>query len=138
MCALFCSCVDQMQHLIVQPNFVQIHPTERVNVNFQRKKKARQSLQVKDDTDAIKICVWGDKTKQCKGLSVGDVIKVTNVKVNMYYGNASLNSTTRTEILTVGCWSRGYDVTLDPLGYDVTLDLISLSLRRFTVLEPRI
>lgn len=134
MFAFFCSCVVKMRRLIVQPNFVQINPIERVNVTHQRKKVARQSLQVKDDTDSIKICMWGENTKQCKGLSVGDVIKVTNMKLNMYYDNVSLNSTAHTEILTVGCWSRGY-VTHDPRQLPV---LISLSLRRFTVLEPRI
>ncbi|XP_078122677.1 caspase recruitment domain-containing protein 18-like [Sander vitreus] len=42
--------------------------------------------------------MWGDETEQCNGLSVGDVVKVTNMKTNKYYENISLNSTVHTRI----------------------------------------
>ena len=60
-----------------------------------------QRLQIKDDTGSISICMWGEDTRQCKGLSVGDVIQATNMKINHYYNTITLNSTGATKIQKV-------------------------------------
>lgn len=78
----------------------QIDPIKPVTVQNKEKKKM-QTFQLRDDTDSIRICMWGEETKQCKGLSVGDVIKVTNVKTNQYYETVSLSSNALTKIQKV-------------------------------------
>ncbi|XP_073336175.1 uncharacterized protein [Pagrus major] len=65
------------------------------------KQKKTQRFQIKDDSDSISICMWGEDTKQCKGLSVGDVIQATNMKINRYHDIISLNSTGYTKIQKV-------------------------------------
>ncbi|XP_051250902.1 uncharacterized protein LOC127360497 isoform X2 [Dicentrarchus labrax] len=62
------------------------------------KQTKRQHFQLKDETGSISVCMWRDKTEQCKGLSVGDVVKVANVKTSYYFKTVSLNSTGFTRI----------------------------------------
>ncbi|XP_076606840.1 uncharacterized protein LOC143332890 [Chaetodon auriga] len=88
---------DDKTEVSVEGTVTEIDPIEQVKVQSKERKK-RQSFKLKDDTDSITICMWGEETKQCKGLSVGDVIKVTNMKINKYYETVSLNSTGFTQI----------------------------------------
>lgn len=76
--------------------FVQIDSAEQVKVML--KKKKGQDLQLKDDTGSIRICMWGEDTKQCKEILIGDVIRVNNVRIRRFYDNLSLNSTGFTRI----------------------------------------
>lgn len=84
-------------------NFIQINPSKSVPVKNREKKKTekRQSFGIEDDTDSIEVVFWGDKTQQCKNLSVGDVIVLNNVKINRYYNYVSLQSTRNTDIKEV-------------------------------------
>lgn len=94
--------------------FVQIDPIESVKVQENRRKKKRQHFQLEDNTDSIRICMWGESTNQCKGLSAGDVIKVTNMKINQYFENVSLNSTASTRLHKVAAvTSCSADVVLE-------------------------
>lgn len=76
---------------------LQMKALERITVMKQRKTK-KQDFHLKDDTDSIKVSVWGENTQQCKGLLVGDIVKVTNVKTNYFRGVTSVNSTPFTRI----------------------------------------
>ncbi|XP_038564793.1 uncharacterized protein LOC119895622 isoform X2 [Micropterus salmoides] len=82
----------------VEGTVTEINRGEHVEVKDERKKAKKKSFQLKDDTDSISVCMWGENTKQCKGLSVGDVIKVTNARTNQYHETVSLNSTRFTRI----------------------------------------
>ncbi|XP_078122774.1 uncharacterized protein LOC144528171 [Sander vitreus] len=82
----------------VKGNVTKINHVEKIEVKFTKKKRKRQRFQLKDETDSIDIFMWGDETEQCNGLSVGDVVKVTNMKTNKYYENILLNSTVHTRI----------------------------------------
>lgn len=80
-------------------NFTQLNPSKCVQVKNQEKKtEQRQPFCIEDDTDSIEVVFWGDKTQQCKKLSVGDVIVLNNVKLNRYYSKVSLQSTHTTNI----------------------------------------
>ncbi|KAL7389297.1 hypothetical protein ABVT39_001228 [Epinephelus coioides] len=82
----------------VEGTVTEINPVEKVKVKQKREKTKKQTFQLKDETDSIRICMWGDATEQCKGLSPGDVIKVSNMKTNKYYDKISLDSTGYTRI----------------------------------------
>ncbi|XP_070773864.1 uncharacterized protein [Enoplosus armatus] len=84
----------------VEGSVTEINPVEMVKVKDKRKTE-RQHFQLEDDTDSITISMWGEVTNQCKELSVGDVIKVTNLKRNQHYDTVSLNSTGFTRIQQV-------------------------------------
>lgn len=71
---------------------------EKVNVKHKQEKTKKQTFQLEDETDSIRLCMWGDATEQCKGLSPGDAIKVSNMKTKKYYDNISLDSTVYTRI----------------------------------------
>lgn len=71
-----------------------------------RRKKEKQDLRLKDDTDFIRISLWGNDTKQLRGISNGDSVRVTNVKTNNYYDTVSLNSTDFTRIYKVAASTR--------------------------------
>ncbi|XP_027129328.1 uncharacterized protein LOC113744337 isoform X2 [Larimichthys crocea] len=82
---------------------------------IKKKKVNRQDFQLKDKTDSIMISMWRDHTKQCKELSVGDIIKITNMKISKYFKNTSLNSTGFTKIHKVQ--SVGvHNVTIQIIG----------------------
>ncbi|XP_049897340.1 uncharacterized protein LOC126388324 isoform X2 [Epinephelus moara] len=82
----------------VEGTVTDIHPVEKVKVKHKQEKTKKQTFQLEDETDSIGICMWGDATEQCKGLSPGDVIKVSNMKTKKYYDNISLDSTGYTRI----------------------------------------
>ncbi|KAK2882269.1 uncharacterized protein [Channa argus] len=65
------------------------------------KKTKRQDFQLEDDTGFIRICMWGENTEQSKGLLIGDSVKLLNVKINRYFENISLNSTSFTRLVKV-------------------------------------
>ncbi|XP_041657784.1 uncharacterized protein LOC121519072 [Cheilinus undulatus] len=77
----------------------EIDPIKEIKVAYQKQKKKTQRFKLKDESSSTWICMWGEETQQSKGLSVGDVVKLTNMKVNKYYDEVKLNSTgsTKTE-----------------------------------------
>ncbi|XP_005751283.1 uncharacterized protein LOC102207572 [Pundamilia nyererei] len=84
----------------IRGTITEMKTLERITVMKQRKTK-KQDFHLKDDTDSIKVSVWGENTQQCKGLLVGDIVKVTNVKTNYFRGVTSVNSTPFTRIRKV-------------------------------------
>uniref|UniRef100_UPI0037E87D32 uncharacterized protein n=1 Tax=Semicossyphus pulcher TaxID=241346 RepID=UPI0037E87D32 len=76
----------------------EIDPIEDIKVSYQQEKKKRQRFKLKDETDAIWIFIWGDETQQSKDLTVGDVIKITNIKSHQFHETRSMNSTVFTKI----------------------------------------
>ncbi|KAM9331774.1 uncharacterized protein KZ484_017027 [Pholidichthys leucotaenia] len=64
-------------------------------------RKKKQDFQLQDDTGVVDVCMWENKTKQCKGLYVGDSVMVTNVKTKTFKGAVSLNSTGFTRVVKV-------------------------------------
>ncbi|KAA8578072.1 hypothetical protein FQN60_001060, partial [Etheostoma spectabile] len=73
----------------------------KVNVKSTKKKVNKKELRLKDKTGSIDVVMWRDATEECRRLSVGDVVTVTNTKTNEYQGNVSLNSTGHTKITKV-------------------------------------
>ncbi|XP_070700220.1 uncharacterized protein [Pempheris klunzingeri] len=94
------SCADKTE-VSVEGAVTQIYPVQPVKVRSKRSKTKRQDFYLKDDTGSIKISMWGVKTKQSEGLSVGDVVTVTNVRTNEYNQDVSLNSTDGTRVHSV-------------------------------------
>ncbi|KAM9348615.1 uncharacterized protein ABDE67_010667 [Symphorus nematophorus] len=85
----------------VEGTITEIDPVKKVKVQQEQRKTEQQNFQLRDETDSTRICMWAENTKQCKGLSVGDVVKVTKLRTNEYHGTTSLSSTARTQILKV-------------------------------------
>ena len=50
-------------------------------------------LTLQDASGSIEVCFWGDQVDRCRALSVGDTIRVANVKSTEFMGTMSLNST---------------------------------------------
>ncbi|XP_020489035.2 uncharacterized protein [Labrus bergylta] len=91
---------DKM-YVSVEGTIEEIDPAEDTKVSYQKQKIKTQRLKLTDESSSIWIQMWGEETKQCKGLSVGDVVKLTNMKTNEYYGEVKLNSTANTKIQKV-------------------------------------
>ncbi|XP_034539521.1 uncharacterized protein LOC117812720 [Notolabrus celidotus] len=90
-------CPDKT-NVSVEGTVKEIAPVEEVTVSYQQQKKKMQRLKLKDETDSIKICLWGEETKLCKDLSLRDTVKLTNMRTNDYYGEKTLNSTGFTKV----------------------------------------
>ncbi|XP_071362627.1 uncharacterized protein [Trachinotus anak] len=86
----------------VEGIITEIGPVEYVKMkDKRRKKKQKQEFKLKDDTDFIRICLWGEDIHQLRGISDGDSVRVTNVKTSKYFETVSLNSTDYTRIVKV-------------------------------------
>ncbi|XP_041658033.1 uncharacterized protein LOC121519256 [Cheilinus undulatus] len=75
----------------------EIDPIKEIKVAYQKQKKKTQRFKLKDESSSTWICMWGEETQQSKGLSVGDVVKLTNMKVNNYYDELNSTGSTKTE-----------------------------------------
>ncbi|RVE63409.1 hypothetical protein OJAV_G00135750 [Oryzias javanicus] len=58
-----------------------------------------QEFKLEDSTGSIYITLLGKDIQHLKDVSVGDTVKVTNVKTNHYYDTVLLNSTDSTRII---------------------------------------
>ncbi|KAF1378112.1 hypothetical protein PFLUV_G00186720 [Perca fluviatilis] len=85
----------------VKGKVTKINHVEKIQLKSTKKIK-RQQFQLKDETDPIEIFMLGDSTELCKGLSVGDVVMVTNIKTSHYTRPISLKSTVYTRIEKMG------------------------------------
>ncbi|XP_074527647.1 uncharacterized protein LOC141791266 [Halichoeres trimaculatus] len=85
----------------VEGTVEEIALVEKTKVFYQQQKKKTQRLKLKDETGSIWICMWGEVTEQCKDLSLGDVVTMTNVRTNHYCGDITLNSSAFTKIYKV-------------------------------------
>ncbi|XP_078121850.1 uncharacterized protein LOC144527577 [Sander vitreus] len=77
----------------VEGTITEIDPVQKT----ESKDDTERGFQLKDETDSIDIFMWGDATEQCNGLSVGDVVKVTNMKIHQFF-ETTLNSTVYSRI----------------------------------------
>ncbi|KAM4726904.1 uncharacterized protein FYW61_012597 isoform 2-T2 [Anableps anableps] len=66
-----------------------------------RMKKDKQDFELEDGTGSITISLWGEDTRHLGGISVGDVVRVNNLKTNLFKGTVSLNSTDSTRTTKV-------------------------------------
>ncbi|KAG7464708.1 hypothetical protein MATL_G00168480 [Megalops atlanticus] len=64
-----------------------------------KKKIEKRVLSLEDETGSIDVQLWGNVAKS--SVKVRDCVKITNVKVNVYFSNISLKSTRRTALKTV-------------------------------------
>ena len=78
----------------------------------QWRKKDKQDFHLNDGKDSIRITLWGKDTKQLRGTSDGDFVRVTNVKTSHYYETVSLNSTDFTRIFKVAAANMLHTVLL--------------------------
>lgn len=62
------------------------------------KRTKKQHFHIKDNTDSIEVVFWGINIKKCKNLAVGDVVKLTDVKIKKYFSSVTLQSTYSTNI----------------------------------------
>ncbi|KAM6984327.1 uncharacterized protein LKV04_012065 [Tautogolabrus adspersus] len=85
----------------VEGTIQEIDPAEDTAVSYQKQKRKTQRFKLKDESSSIWIQMWGEETKLCKGLSVGDIVKLTNMRTNEYYGEVKLNSTAYTKLQKV-------------------------------------
>ncbi|XP_070699955.1 uncharacterized protein [Pempheris klunzingeri] len=95
------SCADKTE-VSVEGVVTQIYPVQPVKVHYKRTMTKRQDFYLEDYTGSIKISMWHVKTELSEGLSVGDVVTVTNVRTNEYNQDVSLNSTDGTRVHSVG------------------------------------
>ncbi|XP_039632755.1 uncharacterized protein LOC120543670 isoform X2 [Perca fluviatilis] len=77
----------------VEGTITDIDPVQKTD----GKDDTERGFQLKDNTDSIDIFMWGDAIEQCNGLSVGDVVKVTNIKIHQFF-ETTLNSTVYSRI----------------------------------------
>ncbi|XP_038137465.1 uncharacterized protein LOC119781157 [Cyprinodon tularosa] len=61
-------------------------------------KRDKLDFELEDETGSIRINLWGEKSRQLDGISIGDVVQVQYLKTNHYNGTVSLNSTDLTKI----------------------------------------
>ncbi|XP_053188101.1 uncharacterized protein LOC128371748 [Scomber japonicus] len=85
----------------VEGTVTEIRPVVETEVTTQQRTTKRQEFLLQEDKESIRICMWGENTKQVKEISVGDVVNVTNVKTSRYHNTVSLNSTGFTRILPI-------------------------------------
>ncbi|XP_022600469.1 uncharacterized protein LOC111221380 [Seriola dumerili] len=85
----------------VEGTVTKIDPVEHVKLKTKRGKKEKRDFILKDDTDSIRITLWGKDIQQFRDKSHGDFVRVTNVKTSVYYDMVSLNSTDYTRILKI-------------------------------------
>ncbi|XP_068587880.1 uncharacterized protein [Cebidichthys violaceus] len=86
----------------VEGTVTEIDPVEKTKVNNKRQKVKTQRFHLKDETGSIWINMWDEgAVGECRGLSVGDVVKLANMKTHKYYEDVSLNSTASTRIIKV-------------------------------------
>ncbi|CAK6979984.1 Hypothetical predicted protein [Scomber scombrus] len=85
----------------VEGTVTEIYPVVETEVTAQQRTTKKQEFLLQEDKESIIICMWGEDTEQIKDISVGDVVKVTNVKTSHYHSTVSLNSTGFTRILPI-------------------------------------
>lgn len=73
-------------------------PVENIKMKDKRRRTNQQVFYLADDTESIRVCLWGKDTEQARNVSVGDLVRVSNVKSNVFRGTVSLDSTASTKI----------------------------------------
>ncbi|XP_023818547.1 uncharacterized protein LOC101161326 isoform X3 [Oryzias latipes] len=79
------------------------------------KLKKKQEFKLEDTTGSIIITLWGQDIQQLRDVSVGDLVRVTNVTTNHYHETISLNSTVFTKIFKLQSTSYK-DVQIEIIG----------------------
>ncbi|XP_078786659.1 uncharacterized protein LOC111948682 isoform X5 [Oryzias latipes] len=88
---------------------------EPVEVEGIRTKKKTKKFKLEDTTGSIIITLWGQDIQQLRDVSVGDLVRVTNVTTNHYHETISLNSTDFTRIFKLQSTSYK-DVQIEIIG----------------------
>ncbi|XP_005754645.2 uncharacterized protein LOC102214029 [Pundamilia nyererei] len=99
----------------VEGKVTEIGSVENIKVKNRRGKKDKQDFKLEDDTGSIRITLWGEDIKHLRGVSCGDVARVTNVKTSHFQDSVSLNSTDSTKILKVQS-AAVQSVTIEIIG----------------------
>ncbi|XP_029924019.1 uncharacterized protein LOC115371043 [Myripristis murdjan] len=84
----------------VQGTINRMNPLSEVKVKQGTETAKQRIFYLQDDTDSIKICLWGDVAEKCSA-SAEDFVRVTNVSSNHYNGTVSLNSTWQSKVVKV-------------------------------------
>ncbi|RVE63411.1 hypothetical protein OJAV_G00135770 [Oryzias javanicus] len=90
--------LDEKKRVSVEGTVTEIRKTDSVVIKESQTKKKIREFKLEDRTGSIYITLWGKDIQHLKSVSVGDTVKVTNVKTNHYYDTVSLNSTDSTRI----------------------------------------
>ncbi|MED6281957.1 hypothetical protein CHARACLAT_027147 [Characodon lateralis] len=92
---------DEITSVSVEGTVTEITSVEQVKLKRKRTKEKRIRFQLKDKTGSIWITLWRKDMEQLKETSVGDFVKVINVKTSRYHETVYLNSTDFTRICKV-------------------------------------
>ncbi|XP_035998548.1 uncharacterized protein LOC105920624 [Fundulus heteroclitus] len=93
--------LDEKTSVSIEGTVAEIKPEEEVKLKRKRTKEKLQKFQLRDETRSIWITLWRKDTEQLRGTSVGDFVRVINLKTNWYHKTLSLNSTDYTRIYKV-------------------------------------
>ncbi|XP_035761325.1 uncharacterized protein LOC118453816 [Neolamprologus brichardi] len=106
---------EEKTSVSVEGKVREIGSVETIKLKNRQGKKDKQDFKLEDDTSSIRITLWGEHIKHLRGVSSGDVARVTNVKTNHFQGSVSLNSTDSTKILKVQS-AAVQSVTIEIIG----------------------
>ena len=70
----------------LEANIVQMEEAKKINTKYGQTKVANATIE--DDTDKIKLVLWGDNTEK---VSEGDKIKISNGYVKEYKGEPQVS-----------------------------------------------
>ncbi|KAK5887145.1 hypothetical protein CesoFtcFv8_015776 [Champsocephalus esox] len=86
-------------YVSVEGTVTQVDPIKKVKVQHEEKKTKRFNL--KQEAEEISVTMWDEAILQTKGVSVGHVLLLNNMKRKVYLGEVYLNSTQFTKITKV-------------------------------------
>ncbi|XP_047235346.1 uncharacterized protein LOC124876526 isoform X2 [Girardinichthys multiradiatus] len=92
---------DEMTSVVSVEGTVTEISVEQVKLKRKRTKEKMIRFQLKDKTGSIWITLWRKDMEQLRETSVGDFVKVINVKTSRYHETVYLNSTDFTRICKV-------------------------------------
>ncbi|XP_047463542.1 uncharacterized protein LOC125021491 [Mugil cephalus] len=90
---------DDKTIVSVEGTVEEIGSIEHVSIKNKQRKTERLEFTIHDESDSITVKLWGKETSELRGKTVGDYVRVINVKTNRYNDTVSLNSTDYTKIL---------------------------------------
>ncbi|XP_030603060.1 uncharacterized protein LOC115792600 [Archocentrus centrarchus] len=106
---------EEKTSVSVEGTITEIGSVENIKLKAKRGKKDKQEFKLEDGTGSIRVTLWGDDIKHLRGISHGDVARVTNVKTSRFGDSVSLNSTDSTKILKVQS-AAVQNVTIEIIG----------------------
>ncbi|RVE63410.1 hypothetical protein OJAV_G00135760 [Oryzias javanicus] len=107
--------LDEKERVSVEGTVIEIRKTDSVVTKENQTKIKIRKFKLEDRTRSIYITLWGKGIQHLKGVSVGDTVKVTNLKTNHCNETVSLNSTDSTRIIKLKCATL-QDVQMEIVG----------------------